>query len=52
MSDLGQWLAEGKIQYRIQVVDGLENAPGAVNKNFDGTHKGKLIIKVSDEPSF
>lgn len=51
MSDLGQWLAEGKIQYRVQVVDGLENAPGAVNKNFDGSNKGKLIVKVSEEPS-
>jgi len=25
--DLGRWLTEGKIQYRVEVVDGLENAP-------------------------
>ena len=50
--DLGRWLAEGKIQYRVDVVDGLENAPGAINKLFEGTNKGKLIVKVSEEPSF
>jgi NADPH-dependent curcumin reductase CurA len=52
IEDLGKWLAEGKIQYRIDVVDGLENAPRAINKLFEGTNKGKLIVKVSEEPSF
>jgi NADPH-dependent curcumin reductase CurA len=50
--DLGSWLAEGKIQYRVDIIDGLENAPGGINKLFDGTNKGKLIVKVSEEPSF
>jgi len=50
--DLSRWLAEGKIQYRVDLVDGLENAPRAINKLFDGSNKGKLIIKVSEEPSF
>jgi NADPH-dependent curcumin reductase CurA len=49
--DLGKWLADGKIHYRVDVVDGLENAPRAINKLFDGSNKGKLIVKVSDEPS-
>lgn len=50
--DLRRWLAEGKIQYRVDLVDGLENTPRAINKLFDGSNKGKLIIKVSEEPSF
>lgn len=50
--DLSRWLAEGKIHYRVDWVDGLENAPRAINKLFDGSNKGKLIIKVSEEPSF
>jgi len=50
--DLGSWLAEGKIQYRVDIIDGLENAPRGINKLFDGTNKGKLIVKVSEEPSF
>mgnify|MGYP001202708880 CR=1 FL=1 len=48
---LGRWLVEGKIQYRVDVIDGLENAPRGINKLFDGTNKGKLIVKVSEEPS-
>jgi NADPH-dependent curcumin reductase CurA len=52
IEDLRRWLAEGKIQYRVDVVDGLENAPRAINRLFDGSNKGKLIIKVSEEPSF
>ena len=50
--DLGSWLAEGKIQYRVDIIDGLENAPRGINKLFDGSNKGKLIVKVSEEPSF
>ncbi|PHS73532.1 MAG: NADP-dependent oxidoreductase [Cycloclasticus sp.] len=47
---LGGWLAEGKIQYRVDVIDGLENAPSGINKLFDGSNNGKLIVKVSEEP--
>ena len=48
VADLGKWLAQGKIQYRVHLVDGLESAPQAVNMLFDGSNKGKLIVKVSD----
>ena len=51
VSSLAQWFAEGKIQYRVDIVDGLEHAPSAINKLFDGSNKGKLILKVSEEPS-
>ena len=50
MTQLGKWMVEGKLKYRVDVVEGLENAPTAINKLFDGSNKGKLIIKVSDEP--
>jgi NADPH-dependent curcumin reductase len=49
LADLGEWYAQGKIKYRIDAIDGLENAPSAINKLFDGTNQGKLIIKVSEE---
>lgn len=51
IQDLGKWYSEGKLQYRIDLVDGLEQAPSALNKLFDGSNKGKLIIKISDDPS-
>jgi hypothetical protein len=47
---LSKWFSEGKIQYRVDVVDGLIEAPSAVNRLFDGSNQGKLIVKVSDEP--
>jgi NADPH-dependent curcumin reductase CurA len=50
MADLTRWFAAGRIKYRVDVVDGLENALGALGKLFDGTNKGKLIVRVSGEP--
>lgn len=43
---LGQWYAAGKLKYRVEVVEGLRQAPIALNKLFDGANQGKLIIKV------
>jgi len=45
---LAGWMAEGRIQVRQDVVDGLENALDAVKKLFDGSNSGKLIVRVSD----
>jgi len=52
MTDLARWQAEGQIKYRVDMVNGLENAPEAVNKLFDAsnTNQGKLFVKVSAEP--
>ncbi|MBW2513079.1 MAG: NADP-dependent oxidoreductase [Deltaproteobacteria bacterium] len=50
VADLKKWLAQGKIQFRVHVVEGLEKAPQAVNMLFDGSNKGKLMVKVSEEP--
>ncbi|CAA9569388.1 Putative NADP-dependent oxidoreductase PA1648 [uncultured Synechococcales cyanobacterium] len=49
--DIGQWIDQGKIKHVVEIVEGLENAPLAILKLFDGNKKGKLIIKVSEEPS-
>jgi NADPH-dependent curcumin reductase len=46
LAELSRWYQEGKLKYRVDVVEGLENAPKAVNKLFDGSNQGKLIIKI------
>lgn len=46
MTQLGRWLMAGKIKYRVDVVEGLDQAPRAVNKLFDGSNQGKLVIKI------
>jgi hypothetical protein len=51
LADLMKWYTDGKLIYREHIVDGLKNAPKAINKLFDGSNTGKLIIKISDEPS-
>ena len=48
--ELAKWVSEGKICYRVDVIDGLYEASSAINKLFDGSNKGKLIVRVSDEP--
>jgi NADPH-dependent curcumin reductase CurA len=34
----------------VDIVEGLEQAPVAINRLFDGSNKGKLIVKISEEP--
>jgi hypothetical protein len=51
IADLSRWFAEGQIRYRVDVVDGLANAPRALNRLFDGSNVGKLILKLSGEPT-
>jgi NADPH-dependent curcumin reductase len=48
--EITHWYKEGKLKYRLDIVDGLEEAPKVVNRLFDGSHKGKLLVQVSDEP--
>jgi NADPH-dependent curcumin reductase CurA len=44
------WFREGKLKYREDVVDGLENAPQAFIGLFEGRNFGKLLVRVSAEP--
>lgn len=50
LSEMAEWLVSGKLKYRVEVVQGVESAPTALNKLFDGSHTGKLIVQVSAEP--
>jgi NADPH-dependent curcumin reductase CurA len=47
-ADLVRWHREGRLKYRLDVVEGLENAPAAVNRLFEGRNIGKLVVKVAD----
>jgi len=43
---LTAWHQAGKIRYRLSIVDGLRNAPRALNRVFDGSNAGKLVVKM------
>jgi NADPH-dependent curcumin reductase CurA len=45
------WVREGRLKYREDIVDGLEHAPAALLKLFDGTNFGKLLVRVSPDPT-
>lgn len=46
--DMGDWLSQGKIQYKEQLVEGLEQAPQAFIGLLEGKNFGKLVIKVAE----
>jgi len=46
-----KWLQLGQLKYRIDQVEGLRQAPAALNRLFDGANVGKLVVKVSEEPA-
>ena len=44
--DMTQWLSEGKVHYKEQVVQGLAAAPDALNDVLLGKSFGKVVVKV------
>jgi NADPH-dependent curcumin reductase CurA len=45
--DMTAWLAEGRVKYREEIVEGLENAPGALIGLLCGDNFGKLVVRVA-----
>ncbi|WP_254837687.1 NADP-dependent oxidoreductase [Natronomonas marina] len=45
---LSTWVADGDVQYRENVVEGLENAPEAFLGLFEGTKIGKQLVRVGE----
>ncbi len=48
--DVSAWLREGAIRCREDVVQGLENAPGAFIGLFRGENVGKRVVQVAPDP--
>ena len=46
LRDMPGWLEAGKISYKEQVIEGLENAPAALNDLLLGRGFGKMVVKV------
>ncbi len=49
--EMGQWVADGSVRYREDVVDGLENAVEAFRGLLTGRNFGKLLVEVGELPS-
>ncbi len=46
LREIGAGIADGRIRYREDIVDGLEKAPGAFIGMLDGHNFGKVIVRV------
>ena len=43
---LAGWLREGKLRHREDILDGIEQAPGAIAGLYRGENRGKRLIRV------
>jgi hypothetical protein len=43
---LGQWLQQGKLKFRVDIREGLENAVSTLRMLYTGENQGKLMIHV------
>lgn len=48
-TQMSAWLKEGKIRFREDLVDGLENAPQAFIGLLEGKNFGKLVVRVAGD---
>jgi len=44
---MGEWVKDGRIQYREEMINGLEHAPAAFVGLLKGEAFGKRVIKLS-----
>jgi hypothetical protein len=51
LADCGRWVREGRLKYREDVVEGLDQAPRAFIGLLRGENLGKLIVNVGPDPT-
>jgi NADPH-dependent curcumin reductase len=49
--DMPGWVADGSVRYREDVVEGLDAAPEAFRGLLTGANFGKLLVRVSPDPT-
>jgi NADPH-dependent curcumin reductase CurA len=48
-AEVGPWFAEGKLEYRETILDGIENVPAAFAGLFRGDNIGKMLVRVGPD---
>ncbi len=51
LETMAGWLRSGSVRYREDIVEGLEAAPGAFTGLLEGRNFGKLLVRVSADPT-
>ena len=48
LRQMAEWLRDGKLRYREDIVDGLENAPKALLRLFRSENFGKQLVRIRE----
>jgi NADPH-dependent curcumin reductase len=51
VSEVGAWIREGRLRYREDIREGLENAPAAFVGLLEGENFGKLLVRIAPDPT-
>jgi NADPH-dependent curcumin reductase CurA len=46
---IGNWLKQGKVKSKEDIIQGIENFPDSLTRLFEGKNFGKLVLQVADE---
>ena len=46
VEQLGHWVRQERLRYEEEILDGIEQAPGAIARLYRGENMGKLLIRV------
>jgi len=49
LSDMRQWISEGKMKYRETIMHGIEQAPDALIGLLHGENTGKMLVQLADD---
>jgi NADPH-dependent curcumin reductase CurA len=49
LKDLTQWVRQGLIRYREDILEGIEQAPGSIAGLYRGENFGKRLIRIASE---
>jgi len=51
LRDVSAWVRSGELRYKEDIVDGIENSVDAFLGLFSGGNFGKLLVRVSEDPT-
>ena len=51
LRDMSEWVRDGRLRYREDIVDGIESVPEAMIGLLQGRNFGKLLARVSPDPT-
>lgn len=47
IAKLATWVMGGELKFKVDVMEGLDSAPAALEKLFDGANTGKMLVRLA-----